>query len=216
MKKLFLLFALSIITISVGQKKYVISGKIVDDNKKIALESATIYLKKIKPGATVQQQIKVGRLTVVAGCVVAVLMAVALDNIKGQSLFYIFQSILGFLAPSLSVVFLLSVFWKRMTKKAVNITLSYGSAFSLLVGLIYLWILPKDGNPYFTWPHPFMLSFDIFAILFGVAILISLTDKQPQTTTETEVLPVTSKKVKWMFALLGILVLSLYLIFNGH
>lgn len=175
-----------------------------------------IYLKKIKPGATVQQQIKVGRLTVVAGCVVAVLMAVALDNIKGQSLFYIFQSILGFLAPSLSVVFLLSVFWKRMTKKAVNITLSYGSAFSLLVGLIYLWILPKDGNPYFTWPHPFMLSFDIFAILFGVAILISLTDKQPQTTTETEVLPVTSKKVKWMFALLGILVLSLYLIFNGH
>src|SRR5688572_28982673 len=102
-----------------------------------------IYLKKIKPNASASEQVKIGRLTVVAGCVVSVLLAIALDNIKGQSLFYIFQSILGFIAPSLSVVFLLAVFWKRMTRKAVNAILGWGSAFSLLVGLVYLWILPK-------------------------------------------------------------------------
>lgn len=177
-----------------------------------------IYLKKINPEASVASQIKVGRITVVAGCIVAVFMAIALDNVKGQSLFYIFQSILGFLAPSLSVVFLLAVFWKRLTRRAVNIILSFGSAFSLGVGLIYLWILPKDSNPYFNWPHPFMLSFYIFAILFIAAVLISLTDKSPQQTVllSEKDLPISARQVKILFALLGIVVLSLYFIFNGH
>jgi SSS family solute:Na+ symporter len=40
-----------------------------------------IYVNNINPQATVQQQIKVGRYTVIAGCVLAVLMAIALDNI---------------------------------------------------------------------------------------------------------------------------------------
>lgn len=176
-----------------------------------------IYLKKINPNASIATQVKVGRISVVAGCVLAVGMAVALDNVKGQSLFYIFQSILGFLAPSLAVVFLLAVFWKRMTRKAVNAILGYGSVFSLGVGLVYLWILPKDNNPYFTWPHPFMLSFYIFAVLFIAAVLITLTDKNPVTNTvETAELPVTTKRVKILFALLGLAVLSLYFIFNFH
>jgi Sodium:solute symporter family. len=59
-------------------------------------------------------------------------MAIAFDNIKGKTLFDIFQSILGYLAPPLAVTFLLSVFWRRTTKLAVNLILSVGSAFSLL------------------------------------------------------------------------------------
>ncbi|MGN7786680.1 sodium:solute symporter family transporter [Niabella sp. 22666] len=173
-----------------------------------------IYVKKMNPEASVKKQIQVGRIVVVAGCVIAVLMAIALDNVKGQSLFYIFQSILGFLAPSLSVVFLLAVFWKRLTRLAVNFTLSWGSVFSLTVGLIYLWILPKDGNPYFTWPHPFMISFYIFAILFVLAIIISLLGKVPEPKTiDAEAIPPTSNKVKWLFGLLGVVILIIYFIF---
>jgi SSS family solute:Na+ symporter len=177
-----------------------------------------IYVKKMNPQASVPQQIRTGRITVVAGCIIAVLMAIALDNVKGQSLFYIFQSILGFLAPPLSVVFLLSVFWKRVTKNAVNAILSLGSAFSLGAGLIYLWILPKGDNPYFDWPHPFMLSFIIFAILFIAAVLISLLDTTPQASSQLfeKDMPVTTKRVKVLFALLGVVVLTLYIIFNGH
>ncbi len=174
-----------------------------------------VYVKNINPKATTQQQIKVGRITVAVGCVFAVLMAIAIDNIKGQNLFNIFQAVLGFLAPSLAVVFLLSVFWKRTTKKAVNGILSFGSAFSLTVGILYLWILPADEYP--QWPHFLLLSFYIFALLFVAAIIISLTDQNPQTSNlETAVLPVTTKRVKQLFALLGIVILSLYIIFNGH
>ena len=174
-----------------------------------------VYVKNINPTATTQQQIKIGRITIAIGCVFAVLMAIAIDNIRGQNLFNIFQSVLGFLAPSLAVVFLLSVFWKLTTKKAVNGILSFGSAFSLTIGILYLWILPADKYP--QWPHFLLLSFYIFAVLFVAAIIISLTDRNPQTSNlETAALPVTTKRVKLLFALLGIVILSLYIIFNGH
>ena len=116
-----------------------------------------LYVKKINPTATNEQIIKVGRLTVIAGCLFAIGIALAIDNIKGLNLFDIFQSVLGFIAPPLSVVFLLSVFWKRTSKKAVNFILSFGSAFSLGVGVLYLWILTPDK--YHFWPHYLMLSF---------------------------------------------------------
>lgn len=181
-----------------------------------AVFTTDVYVKKINPAATNHQIIKVGRITVVAGCIFAVLVALAIDNIKGLNLFDIFQSVLGFIAPSLSVVFLLSVFWKRTTKKAVNGILSYGSAFSLGTGVLYLWILTPDK--YHFWPHYLLLSFYIFAILFIAAIIISLTDRSPSTNEHKMLaadMPVTTKKVKWLFTILGITILCLYLFFNG-
>jgi SSS family solute:Na+ symporter len=152
---------------------------------------------------------------IAVGCVFAVFMAIAIDNIKGQNLFNIFQAVLGFLAPSLAVVFLLSVFWSRTTKRAVNIVLSFGSAFSLSIGVLYLWIFPANDYP--AWPHFMLLSFYIFAVLFISAIVISLLDKNsPTATIQESPIPVTSKKVKILFALLGLVIICLYFIFNGH
>lgn len=176
-----------------------------------------VYVKKVNPGATVKQKIRMGRITIAVGCVFAVLMAIAIDNIKGQNLFNIFQAVLGFLAPSLAVVFLLSVFWKGTTKRAVNSILSFGSAFSLGVGVLYLWILPADENP--EWPHFLLLSFYIFAILFVAAIIVSLADRKSQTNAQVIAaadMPLTTKRVKILFALLGLVIISLYFIFNGH
>jgi SSS family solute:Na+ symporter len=174
-----------------------------------------IYLKKINPSATTSRIVAVGRMTVLAGCLFAVLMAIAIDNIKGLNLFDVFQSVLGFLAPSLSVVFLLTVFWKRTTKMAVNFTLSIGSLFSLSVGAMYLWIFTPDR--YDFWPHYLLLSFYIFATLMVVAVLITLLSGSKgvgQTQQLMTEIPATSLKVKWSFILLGIVILSLYLIFN--
>lgn len=176
-----------------------------------------VYVKKINPTATNEQVIRIGRIAVAAGCVFAIIVALAIDNIKGLNLFDIFQSVLGFIAPPLSVVFLLSVFWKRTTKKAVNGILSYGSAASLGTGIVYLWILTPDK--YHFWPHYLLLSFWIFAVLFIAAIVISLTDRTPVTNVHNIILsdmPATSRLVKILFALLGIAIVALYIIFNGH
>jgi solute:Na+ symporter, SSS family len=178
-----------------------------------------IYVNNINKNATVKQQITMGRIVVLVGCVLAVLMAIALDNVQGKTLFDIFQSILGYLAPPLAVTFLLSVFWKRTTKLAVNLILSAGSAISLFVGILNLWIMPPNATTGENtwWPHYFLVSFYLFAILFVSAIVISLLDKNKvNATLETNEIPQTSKQVKILFAALGIVILSLYIIFNNH
>ncbi len=177
-----------------------------------------IYVKKINPNASNQQIVKVGRQTVVAGCVFAIGVALAIDHVKGLNLFDVFQSVLGFIAPPLSVVFLLSVFWNKTSQKAVNAILSYGSAASLGVGVLYLWILTPDK--YSFWPHYLVLSFLIFLCLFIAAILITLFDKKPITNihalSDSNNLPKTSKQVKVLWMVLGIVMVILYLFFNGH
>ena len=178
-----------------------------------------IYVNNINKNATVKQQINVGRMVVIAGCVLAVLMAIALDNVKGKTLFDIFQSILGYLAPPLAVTFLLSVFWKRTTKLAVNLVLSAGSAISLFTGMLNLWILPPNHQTGENtwWPHYFLVSFYLFLFLFVAAIVISLADKNKvKASIEENEIPKTSRQVKILFALLGLVILSLYLIFNFH
>ncbi len=175
-----------------------------------------VYLKKINPQATNQEIIKVGRYTVIAGCIFAIMMALAIDSIKGLNLFDVFQSVLGFIAPPLAVVFLLTVFWKRTTKKAVNFTLSAGSVVSLGVGVMYLWVFTPDKYP--IWPHYLLLSFLIFAFLFVLAVIISLLDNEPTvylaTFEEKNNIEKPTKKVWISWLLLTIVMIALYLFFN--
>lgn len=177
-----------------------------------------VYAKKINPNATNEDIVRVGRMTVVAGCLFAIMMALAIDSIKGLNLFDVFQSVLGFIAPPLSVVFLLTVFWKRTTRKAVNTILSAGSAFSLGTGITYLWVFPPDR--YHFWPHYLLLSFYIFLVLLIVAIIISLFDPSPvvnETTISNKAnLLKPAKRVKIAWLMLIIVMICLYIIFNGH
>ncbi|MES2647017.1 MAG: sodium/solute symporter [Bacteroidota bacterium] len=177
-----------------------------------------VYAKKINPNATNKQIIKVGRLTVLGGCLFAIFMALAIDSIKGLNLFDVFQSVLGFIAPPLSVVFLLSVFWKRTTKLAVNFTLSIGSAISLGIGVLYLWILTPDK--YNFWPHYMVLSFLIFALLLVLAIAISLLNPSGifADTSHSDTANITkpTRKVWMSWALLAVVMILLYVVFNGH
>jgi SSS family solute:Na+ symporter len=173
-----------------------------------------VYAKKINPNATNQQLIKVGRITVLAGCLFAIMMAIAIDSIKGLNLFDVFQAVLGFIAPPLAVVFLLSVFWKKTTRKSVNFTLSIGSGISLGIGVLYLWVFPS--KTYNIWPHYLLLSFLIFMLLLILAIIISLGDNKSATKIlETELLPKTTKLVWRVWIALIIVMIALYIFFNG-
>lgn len=172
-----------------------------------------VYVKKYRPQATNPEIVKVGRYTILAGCVFAVAVALAIDSIKGLNLFDVFQSVLGFIAPPLSVVFLLSVFWKRTTRKAVNLVLSAGSAFSLLTGVIYLWVLP--AAEYSFWPHYLLLSFILFAILLVAAVITSLLDKEKAVAiNNAQTIEPPTSRVKLVWTLLIITMITLYLFFN--
>ncbi|GAA4496832.1 sodium:solute symporter [Hymenobacter ginsengisoli] len=176
-----------------------------------------VYARRINPRATEADVVRVGRLTVLVGCAFAVGMALAIDSVKGLNLFDVFQAVLGFIAPPLAVVFLLTVFWRRTTQRAVNAILSVGSAFSLGVGVVYLWVLPP--TKYDFWPHYLVLSFCIFATLFVAAVLLSLTDPKGQAERQAVdygVLTRPTARVRALWLALTVVMLGLYVVFNGH
>lgn len=177
-----------------------------------------VYVKKINPGASNREIIRMGRISVIAGCILAVIVVLAIDNIKGLNLFDVFQSVLGFIAPPLSVVFLLTVFWKRTTRTAVNFTLSIGSVLSLGVGIAYLWIFPSEQ--YGFWPHYLILSFLIFVGLSFLAVVISLFESNPHVYEKDLTSGITvekpGSKVWIAWGALTLVMIALYLFFNGH
>ena len=130
-----------------------------------------IYVKKFKPNASQQHINHVGRIVTVVGAAIAIVLTIAIDSIKGLNLFNVFQSVLGFIAPPMTAVFLLGVFWRRTTTRAANVALTAGTAFCLIVGILYLW-----GPQSTLWPHFMMLSFLLFVILAVMMVVISLLD----------------------------------------
>jgi solute:Na+ symporter, SSS family len=176
-----------------------------------------IYIKKYKPNATPKETVRIGRTVAIAGAAIAVFLTMAIDSIKGLNLFDVFQAVLGFIAPPMSVVFLLGVLWKRMTTLAANFVLSAGTALSFLIGVSYLWIFPV--KEYDFWPHFLLLSFYIFVLLLVLAVIISLLDKKGAkqvSQLDFGTLPKPAKSVWISWGILIAVMISLYIIFNGH
>lgn len=176
-----------------------------------------IYVKKYKPGASQKEIVKIGRIVTVLGASAAIVLTLAIDSIKGLNLFDVFQAVLGFIAPPMSVVFLLGVLWKKATTRAANIILSAGTVFSIGTGICYLWVFPSAE--YDFWPHFLLLSFYLFVVLAIAAVLISHFDKagqRGQTTLDFTHLPKPGRTVWVLWILLIITMIGLYVFFNGH
>ena len=175
-----------------------------------------IYVKRFRPEASQKEIIRIGRIVTVAGAVLAIFLTLAINSIKGLKLFDVFQAVLGFLAPPMSVVFLFGVLWKKTTTHAANFTLSVGTIFSIGTGILYLWVFPKEQ--YDFWPHFLLLSFFIFVILAVAAFLISWFDKNSdsQNVLDFGKLPVPDKKVWILWIALIVVMIGLYILFNGH
>ncbi len=96
--------------------------------------------------------------------------------------------------------------------RAANFALTIGTAFCLIVGILYLW--PPEWLQ-FPWPHFMMLSFELFVILVVAMAIISLTDKD--TTVYTIPEPIREGWSKLAFGLwtaLVVVMISLSVYFN--
>ena len=176
-----------------------------------------IYVKKHNPEASQQTIKKTGRLVVLFGSLLSIFITIAIDSIKGLNLFDVFQSVLGFIAPPMSVVFLFGVLWNKTTTKAANLVLTLGTFISLGTGVLYLWVFPNSKYP---WPHFLLLSFYIFVALSLMTYLITVFDKTGQKD-HSVLLRIDPKakpdhQVKWLWAALIIVMIALYVVFNGH
>ena len=169
-----------------------------------------IYVKRFRPDASQKRINYVGRIVTVCGALTAIVLTVAIDSIKGLN---VFQSVLGFIAPPMTAVFLLGIFWKRTTTRAANLALTAGTAFCLIVGVLYLW---PPSWLHIVWPHFMMLSFLLFVVLAVMMAVVSLTDKtKPETTlTISKERAALSPIVVTLWIALAVVMVGLYVFFN--
>ena len=169
-----------------------------------------IYVKSVNPDASDAEITRTGHIVTVFGALVSIVLTVAIDNIKGLDLFNVFQSVLGFIAPPMAAVFLLGVFWKRCTTLAANLTLTFGTFFSIGIGILYLWT-----NLGIEWPHFMLLSFYIFAALCLGMVCISLFDKTEEERHSMRVIEEkTSVSAITAWVVLAAVMVFLYIYFN--
>lgn len=169
-----------------------------------------IYVKHYKPTASNIHIKLIGRGIVFIGAVFSIFLAIGITYIQGLSFFNIFQSVLGFIAPPMSVAFLFAVLWKRTSHKAINHVLSVGTLFSISTGILYY------KNLIFGGIHFLYVSFIIFVILAGYVFAYSLFIAKADVKLSTiDYQPIKiERKVKIAWFVLVTIMCMLYVVFN--
>ena len=142
-----------------------------------------IYKRWLAPTATEHQIKQAGRITTVASALIAVGIAWFLSQAEGTNLFNLFQGIIGYMAPPVSAVFVLGIFWKRSTATAALLTLIIGSTVSLSIGLCDITNVFANEAGEDIFPHFLLLSFYLFcAIMIFMTVTSLLTQHRPSET----------------------------------
>jgi SSS family solute:Na+ symporter len=120
----------------------------------------------------------VGRIVTLAASVLAFFWAIAMENVD-TNLFELLQSLIAFLAPPLTTLFLVGLFWRRVTATAATYSFIISCITCIAVG-----IFSTNGQTFGLfqqWPHFLMLSFLLFVFSCSVTIVLSLmTEHSPQ------------------------------------
>lgn len=167
-----------------------------------------IYLKRHNPNAGENEIKFTGRIVILIGALISIAMAIGITFIQGLSFFNVFQSVLGFIAPPMSVAFLFAVLWKKTSEKAINLVLSAGTFFSIGIGVLWYQKLLFSGL------HFLYVSFIIFVILAVFTLMFSLIKKESYKTQliHTKIQIPTRVKIAW--GILIVVMIGLYLYFN--
>ena len=105
--------------------------------------SLDIYRRYVDPDVTGKRLALSGRLVAIAAAIASIFFAIVIAAVEEMDLFSRLQSIISFLAPSMSAVFLVGVLWRRAASAAALSTLLVSTIVSLSIGVCYL----------AKWPH---------------------------------------------------------------
>lgn len=128
-----------------------------------------IYKKKINPIISKSKERQLGQWVTLIGGLVAIILSILLEDVD-KDLFGLLQSIIGYLAPPMSAVFLIGALWRKATSKAANLTLIIGFVVCLIVAVADLGGFPHKG----FFPPYLLMSFYLFAFLSAFMIIVSL------------------------------------------
>ena len=141
-------------------------------NSSAALFTVDVY-EKLRPGMSQRHLLTVGRVatTVVVG--VGMIWIPVMARISDGGLYQYLQSVQGYLAPPITAVFLLGLFWKRMNSAGATSALVIG----FILGMAKLSIQSKFGSAEGKLSDPaFLAAIGDFNFLYatGVLMLVSV------------------------------------------
>ncbi len=174
-----------------------------------------IYQRKLRPDASPHHLKLVGRVVTVGIGLLGIGIALSMQTV-GKNLFDLLQSIIAYFAPHMAAVFLIGVLWRRATATAALATLIVGSTVSLGIGVMDFTKFPREG----FWPHFLLMSFYLFV---GISLFMVILSLLTRNSSHEEALPSRREASRcggarasvWFgWALLGSLMLIIYLIFN--
>lgn len=126
--------------------------------------------KKIRPDAPEKKLVRVGRIATGAVVVTGILWIPLMKFISGE-LYHYLQSVQSYLAPPITAVFLLGVFWKRINARGANVALFGG----FIIGMLRL-IAELSKEHLSGWLYIFadvnFLYFCVYLFLTCIALMV--------------------------------------------
>ena len=150
-----------------------------------------IYKKKLNPEASEGKMVSIGKITVIASMLLAVLIAPLL-GIDKKGGFEFIQEYTGFVSPGILAMFLLGFFWKKTTSNAALFATVGGFALSVLFKFLPLvanlqWLEPfgfavpvtqKDGGVLYEIPFLDRMGFVFIIAAIGMIIVSKIENRK--------------------------------------
>lgn len=154
-------------------------------NSSASLFTVDLY-EKLRPGKSEKHLVRVGRLATIAVVGAGLLWIPVMARISDGGLYLYLQSVQGYLAPPITAVFLLGLFWKRINSAGAVAGLAVGFAIGLaktIIQAIYGQGEEKISTPVYLAKlgdfNFLYFSCVLFFISVGVIVLVSLLTRPP-------------------------------------
>lgn len=162
-----------------------------------------VYKKYFNTGADERKMVWVGRLTVVASMIVAVIFTWEdLLGIGGEGGFTFIQKYTGFISPGVFAMFILGMFWKRTTGAAAIAGVVTGFALSVFFNEFAPGVLGNETILYTAYPNgngeyeiPFLICMG-WAFFFTMVVMIVMSLAGPKVNPKAFAIDAEMFKVK--------------------
>ncbi len=182
-------------------------GTIAGALNSIATLFAFDLYKRFRPDTSEKKLVHIGRLATVVGVIVAIIWSPIIGRF--DSIYGAIASMICYVAPPITAVFMVGIFWKRATAKAATLTLWTGFGLGIVVFLLDIF---KNQT---GWSVLFMHSAAILCLIcIAIMIVASLFGKDTNTEENLKLVwdsPMTPLRIKGSAGLMNYKFLSVVL-----
>jgi SSS family solute:Na+ symporter len=136
-------------------------------NSSASLFTVDIY-EKLRPGQSERHLLTVGRIATATVVLLGIVWIPVMARISGGGLYQYLQSVQGYLAPPITAVFFLGLFWKRINSHGAT----WGLAAGFVLGMIKLTIQAFFGKGKLEHPA-WLVAIGDFNFLYATGLLFA-------------------------------------------